>query len=360
MKYILKLTLAFAYLHICTFAHFSSVYAQIPPGYYDPAQGLSGQPLKVALHGIIDNHTAVSYNNLYTHFLVTDVKPGNVVWDMYSDVPGGTAPYVYHYNTGDECGSYNSEGDCFNREHSFPASWFDDQTPMYSDMFHLYPTDGYVNNRRSNYPFGEVGNATWTSQNGSKVGSCSWPGYSGTVFEPIDAYKGDFARSYFYMSVRYYGEDGSWPGSPMVNGAELLNWAKSMLLQWHSQDPVSQKEIDRNNLIYGIQHNRNPFIDNPQWAAMIWGPGAGMPEFSAVQPLEVYPNPVSSVCNVLLPAGNPHAELKVFDMSGRELLSFYPEAGSVFQTDLSCLTPGLYILTLSNSENQYRALVLRK
>jgi len=360
MKKFTKYFIAFAYLQIFTLAYFSSVYGQIPPGYYDPAQGLSGQPLKVALHGIIDNHTSVSYSSLYTHFLLTDVKPGNIVWDMYSDIPGGNPSYVYHYNSGEECGSYNSEGDCFNREHSFPASWFNDQTPMYSDMFHLYPTDGYVNNRRSNYPFGEVGSASWTAQNGSKVGSCSWPGYSGTVFEPIDAYKGDFARSYFYMSVRYYGEDGSWPGSPMVNGAELLNWAKSMLLQWSAQDPVSQKEIDRNNLIYGIQHNRNPFIDNPQWAIALWGPGAGTAVLARVQSLYVYPNPATTICTVMIPSGQHNLTLDILDISGRLIQSCNPGTESVYQADLSALKPGFYVISLQGDSMVFRALVIRK
>ncbi len=126
---------------------------------------------------------------------------------MYSDNPGGTVPYTYNLTDADQCGNYGGEGDCYNREHSWPKSWSDEDAPMYSDLFHLYPTDGYVNGRRSNYPFGDVGSASWTSMNGSKVGSCSYPGYSGTVFEPIYEYKGDFARSYFYMTVRYYNED---------------------------------------------------------------------------------------------------------------------------------------------------------
>ena len=96
-------------------------------------------------------------------------------------------------------------------------------------------------------------------------------GYTGTVFEPIDEYKGDFARAYFYMSVRYYGEDSNWGSSGMTNKSEIEDWAMTMLLNWHNNDPVSQKEIDRNNVIYNsYQHNRNPFIDHPEYAGMIW------------------------------------------------------------------------------------------
>ena len=245
---------------------------QIPSGYYDDAQGETGPVLKTALHNIIKGHTAKSYDYLWTAFQTTDAKSNGKVWDMYSDIPGGTPAYEYTFGT-NQCGSYNSEGDCYNREHSFPGSWFSDALPIYTDLFHLVPTDGWVNNKRGSYPFGETANPTYTSSNGSKLGPCSVSGYSGTVFEPIDEYKGDFARSYFYMATRYLGEDNNWPGSPMVNGAEPKGWALNMLGEWHISDPVSQKEIDRNNAIYGIQNNRNPFIDYPEWVYAIWGVG---------------------------------------------------------------------------------------
>ena len=189
---------------------------------------------------------------------------------MYSDIPGGTPPYEFTFVT-NQCGTYNSEADCYNREHSWPESWFGGASPMSSDIFHLFATDGYVNNRRSNFPYGKVGTATWTSMNGSKLGNCVSTGYTGTVFEPIDEYKGDFARSYFYMETRYYGEDSGWPGSPMTSGSQLLPWAQTLMMLWNLMDPVSQKEINRNDSIYkNIQHNRNPFIDHPEYASQIW------------------------------------------------------------------------------------------
>ncbi|MCB0771071.1 MAG: endonuclease [Flavobacteriales bacterium] len=249
--------------------------AQPPAGYYDPAEGLTGEPLRIALRGIIENHSVLAYNSLWSAFGLTDRKPNNMVWDMYSDVPDGTAPYEYAF-VEDQCGNYNSEGDCFNREHSFPQSWFNSAPPMDTDLFHLYPTDAWVNQNRGNSAFGEVGVPTWTSENGSKVGSCAYPGCSGTVFEPIDAYKGDLARSYFYMLTRYYGVTGSW-SSPMMQNGDFKPWVQSMLLQWHEDDPVSQKEIDRNNRIFiSLQFNRNPFIDRPEWAYSIWGPTASV------------------------------------------------------------------------------------
>ncbi len=263
--------------------------AQAPNGYYDEANGLAGAELKTALSSIIDGHTVISYDGLWTAFKFTDKKPNGKVWDMYSDVPGGTPAYEYTFGS-DQCGNYSGEGSCYNGEHSFPKSWFDGGKPMYSDMFHLVPTDGYVNGQRGNFPFGEVGSATWTSTNGSKKGTSSYPGYSGTVFEPIDEYKGDFARGYFYMATRYESKISGW-NSPMLNGTSYpayTEWAVNLLMDWHEQDPVSQKEIDRNNKIYSdYQHNRNPFIDHPEYVNLIWGDGTISVHFTSVPVTEV-------------------------------------------------------------------------
>jgi len=245
--------------------------ADIPPGYYDDAQGLDGEPLRLALHNIIDDHIPQSYSSLYGHFQSTDAKSDGTVWDMYSDVPGGTPPYIYNFTSADQCGNYGGEGDCFNREHSWPKSWFNEGMPMNTDLFHIYPTDGYVNGMRSNHPYGEVESTTWTSQNGSQRGNMNSYNHNGTVFEPIDEYKGDFARTYFYMSTRYYTEDSGWDDNDMVNGSNLNDWAVDMLMDWHLQDLVSQKELDRNDAVYAIQENRNPFIDHPEWVGCVWG-----------------------------------------------------------------------------------------
>lgn len=254
------------------------LFGQIPEGYYSSADGKTGAELKTALYNIIKDHTALSYNALWNAFKTTDRKANGKVWDMYSDVPGGTPAYEYTFGS-DQCGNYSGEGSCYNREHSFPKSWFDDAAPMYSDLFHLYPTDGHVNSRRSNYIFGEVQSATWTSTNGSKLGSSTESGSSLMVFEPIDEYKGDFARTYFYMATRYEDRIAGW-ASNGANPAAILDgtsypvfkeWYVRLLLRWHEQDPVSQKEIDRNNEIYNsYQHNRNPFIDHPEYAEQIW------------------------------------------------------------------------------------------
>ena len=260
---------------ILAFLFGNSLFAQAPTGYYDNATGKTGDELKLALHNIIKDHTPIAYQQIWNAFWSTDNKGNGVVWDMYSDIPNGTPPYTFSMGQ-NQCGEYVQEGDCYNREHSWPQSWFsgNDQATPSRDLHHVFPTDGFVNSQRGNNPFGEVDNASWTSQNGSKLGTCnSSLGYSGTVFEPIDEYKGDFARALMYMSVRYYSEDSDWGTSGMTIKSEIRPWAMTMLLRWNDEDPVSQKEINRNNVIYtDYQHNRNPFIDHPEYARMIWDP----------------------------------------------------------------------------------------
>ncbi len=249
--------------------------AQPPAGYYNSATG-TGETLKTQLYNIIKNHTVKSYDYLWTAFQTTDVKPNGKVWDMYSN-----CDFTFVAN---QCGEYSNECDCYNREHSWPKSWFKDLSPMNSDLFHLIPTDGSVNGMRGNYPFGTVANPTNTSGNGSKVGPCSYPGYTGIVFEPVDEYKGDFARNYFYMATRYENVISTWYSNDPNADAVLLDnsypvfetWFLNMLAAWHSADPVSTKEINRNNEVYAIQHNRNPFIDHPEYVQSIWGVGGSM------------------------------------------------------------------------------------
>ena len=308
--------------------------AQPPPGYYDPAQGLSGQAMKQALHDIIDDHAWLQYGGLWTAFQTTDVRPDGFLWDIYSDIPGGTPPYLYTLGT-DQCGTYNGEGDCYNREHSFPSSWFNDAYPMYTDLFHPYPTDGWVNQKRGSLPYGVVGAIDWSGQNGTKVGAANVQGYTGTVCEPIDAYKGDLARSYFYLMTRYMDVSASWSSDMLVNG-DLSPWAEYMLLQWHANDPVSAKEIDRNNAIFAIQQNRNPFIDHPEWVPYIWGPTAAIGETPRGSGFALVNDEV-----VLRDASLRGSNYHIVDASGRVAAS-----GRLVdeRTALPTLAPGLYVL----------------
>ncbi len=334
------------------------VTAQPPQGYYNSAEGLTGTALQQALHDIIDNHTSISYDALWTAFESTDKKDNGKVWDMYSDKPGGTPSYEFTFGT-KKCGNYSKEGDCYNREHSWPKSWFSEKTPMYSDLFHLCPTDGYVNNRRSNYPYGEVSNYTWKSTNGSKVGNCSFPGYSGVVFEPIDEYKGDFARNYFYMTTRYYHEDNGWAGSPMTTGSQLKPWAVNLLLKWHAQDPVSQKEIDRNNAVFGIQHNRNPYIDRPEWAQAIWGPLAVREQQVTV--LMTYPSPATDYCIVVFPETTSLSKVTstVYTITGTSVNAPVWTESNTLKVNVGNLKAGVYFLNLKVDNQTYRAKIVK-
>jgi endonuclease I len=269
-----KITFIFALLAIV----FNSQ-AQIPAGYYTNATG-TGDVLRDQLRAIITNgHTSNSYDNLEDDFYYTDNLGSQKVWDMYAMDGNGNAAYYFYYNvSGDQCGSYSGEGDCWNKEHSFPKSWWGGGSSIqYADLFHLVPTDGYVNNQRSNYPFGEVASPTWTSTNGSKKGACSFPGYTGTVFEPVDAYKGDFARNYFYMATRYMNSFASWETNVthVIDGNNFTAWTINLLIKWHELDPVSTKEIDRNNAAHDIQGNRNPYIDHPEYVCSVWGGACG-------------------------------------------------------------------------------------
>ena len=151
---------------------------------------------------------------------------------------------------------------------------------MYTDIHHLFATDTKVNSMRGNNPYGNVGTASWTSTNGSKLGSASDTlGYTGTVFEPIDEFKGDFARGYLYMATRYEDVISGWStnsdnANAVLDGSAdkvYEDWMLAMLKEWHESDPVSQKEIDRNEAAYLFQGNRNPFIDNPGYVELIWG-----------------------------------------------------------------------------------------
>ena len=255
-------------------------YAQIPAGYYSSATG-TGYTLKTNLYNIIKGHTDRGYDGLYTTYLASDrdyfYENDGTVLDMYSENPTGIDPYNYSTSSStDKCGNYSVEGDCYNREHIIPQSVFNKNAPMVSDAHSITPTDGKVNGLRSAFPHGIVASASKTTLNGSKLGSSGVSGYSGTVFEPIDEFKGDIARMYLYFATRYqntvsgYSYDMFDGSSDQVFTTAFLN----MLLTWHAQDPVNAREIARNNAIYARQNNRNPFIDHPEYAQAIWNPVA--------------------------------------------------------------------------------------
>ncbi|MBK7763447.1 MAG: endonuclease [Bacteroidetes bacterium] len=336
---------------VCIFVsvfYFSDAQAQ----YYNPAFGKNGTLLKTSLHDIIKGHNVGTYADLWTYFQSSDKKGSNTVWDIYSDIPGGTPPYTYTY-TADQCGTYNSEGDCYNREHTWPNTYFGGNIyPMYSDLQHIFPTDGWVNNKRGSLPYGIVNTTTWTSDNGSKTGTSStYPSSSFDVFEPIDSFKGDLARAFFYMSTRYEGEDAGWTNWEMANGAQLTNEAVNLLLTWHHNDPVSQKELNRNEAVYLIQNNRNPFIDYPIFADCIWGTGdctsLHVSDKLLASMLTVYPNPCSNTLHIQVPEQIHIHEIQISNLTGQII---WQQNTSSLQIETSALTNGIYVINLHTNQ----------
>ncbi|MBQ4017951.1 MAG: endonuclease [Paludibacteraceae bacterium] len=247
--------------------------AAIPDGYYNAVDTKkNADNILNALNGIIDNHTVIAYSGLEPYYEQTDFY-NDTLWDMYSTCTF----YMSHANIAQK---YVCDG--WNKEHLVCQSWLG-SGPMVSDLFNVYPTDARINNLRSNYAYGVVG-GSFSGFSGDpqhhglgKLGTSTTSGI-GTVYEPADEYKGDFARSFFYMVARYRSNTlNSGNGSKMFTSSptNLTAYSLSFLLDWHRQDPVSQKEIDRNQAVYGIQHNRNPFIDYPELVEYIWGNRVG-------------------------------------------------------------------------------------
>lgn len=271
--------------YVAIFSVFTSLLiGQIPAGYYDGTSGLTGATLKTKLSAIISAGAKDNgYDALYTGYPTTDsdhsYENDGSVLDMYSEDPTGSDPYNYQHGV-KKCGNYSTEGDCYNREHVIPQSFFDldnnkkGDPPMVSDIHFIRPTDGKVNGMRSNYPFGTVSKASFTSKNGSKLGPCSATGYTGTVFEPIDEFKGDIARMVFYFVTRYESKLSGFSTGNMLGDSTypgLQTWELNVLLTWAAQDPVSASEIERNDASYNFQNNRNPYIDHPEWVQLVWG-----------------------------------------------------------------------------------------
>ena len=240
-----------------------------------------GETLFDALNSKIRGDVKVtSYDGLKEAYKKTDLVPGtSLIWDTY----GG-----YQYTFGKS--GNKSPGAGYNREHSIPQSWFSERSPMKSDIVHVVPTDCYVNNRRSNYVFGEVSSVEYQhnfpSRNDgygnliqtdgvSKLGNTTYKGDTLKVFEPDDQYKGDFARICLYFATCYPKEaDDSANALLFYNTASfpyLTDYGVELCLKWHAQDPVSEKEINRNNGIQEVQKNRNPYVDHPEWVNKIWG-----------------------------------------------------------------------------------------
>ena len=265
---------------LCCLLSAGSVYADIPSGYYSGIENKKDEGLREFLSGIIDGHTSISYGNgMHSYYAYTDCdRNGNII-DMYSKCK---------FTISDAGSSQSKVCDCWNKEHTVPSSWFSKAKPAYSDFFHIVPTDARINNFRGNIPYGETSNTDYVTKDANKamglghIGTSSFSGYSGKVYEPDDEYKGDLARNYLYMITRYMNMDftqateGTAVFTYSGKKAYFTSYAISLFMKWHREDPVSQKEIDRNNAVYqSVQHNRNPFIDYPYLAEYLWGKEKG-------------------------------------------------------------------------------------
>lgn len=360
------------YLLICLFT-IQFILAQPPQGYYDTAEGLSGYSLKTALYNIIKDHNDQSYNAIDDFMIWADLdvyyeNDGSIL-DPYSEIPNGQDPYTFDPIT-NACGNYSGEGDCYNKEHVIPQSVFSQADPMRGDAHHLLPTDGRVNGFRSNFPFGTVGTnlvsqsgITNPTQNGSKLGNSIVPGYSGTVFEPIDEFKGDIARIYFYFVTRYQDLVGNWSSYPMFNGSsdQVLDTPfLNHLYQWHLNDPVSQKEIDRNNAVFQHQGNRNPFIDNPDWVCEVWNVNncTLSTDVFTENDFIVYPNP--SEGNVYVETTELIETITVFSVQGTQIMNIKQPVFDGNQFQISGLTSGFYFVNCTiNGQNIIRKIIVR-
>ncbi|QES46768.1 ribonuclease [Streptomyces venezuelae] len=224
--------------------------------YYAAAEGKTGAALKSALHGIIKNQSKIGYDQVWTALKVTDEDPAN----------RNNVILLYSGRSQSKSGNGGGVND-WNREHVWAKSHgnFGTATGPGTDLHHLRPEDVTVNSTRGNKDF-DLGGSPVSEAPGSRTDADS--------FEPRNAVKGDVARMLLYMAVRYEGGDGfaNLEMNDKVNNGSLpLQGRISVLKQWHQQDPPDAFEQRRNQVIYDTyQHNRNPFIDHPEWVNSIW------------------------------------------------------------------------------------------
>lgn len=361
-----------------------SLQAQIPTGYYDHATG-TGYTLKTQLKRIVNTandpeistneyfHAAQSYDDLWNLYETSDFRANPnypatdpnefLVWDMYSncDFIFGTVASGGHQDNGTGGGN---ECDRFNREHSFPRSWFGGSSglPIFSDAFHVIPSDKKVNGQRGNLAYGEVNTSIshTNTANNSYIGTSSLSGPTRDVFEPIDIYKGDLARGLLYIAVRYEDEIASWEnlnddGNEMLDGTSskvFEQWAIDMLYSWHVNDPVSQKEIDRNNAIYNFQSNRNPFIDHPEYVAQIWGSVLAVDDYAS-NDFSIYPNPTHADIVYINKGNNAIKSLELYSISGKLILTkkINTSHSTITLDNLNSVASGMYLLKIQTDKN---------
>lgn len=323
---------------------------------------------------------SINYGDVDFYFNRTDSKPaesggGSVIVDRYSgERPNGLDSCNYRYDV-DFCssgGTASSQCVCYVKEHSFPKSWFGGNViPMYSEMHLLLPADNYTNNAKSNFPIGYVKTPSITSYNGTKIGSSDDSlnyGFNATsVFEPIDQFKGDFARIYLYMVTRYESVVASWISNSTANDVMAGNsypaldpWILKLCVKWHKQDPPDLLERNRNDSVFVIQGNRNPYVDYPHWVEKVFGVD-GIDTSCVITAVRtnsnsftsaVFPNPANDRLQIqtVLPFPTKEASISVFDYLGRCILSHKINNGTVENNtiNIASLPRGIYLLQIEN------------
>ena len=283
----------------------------------------------------------------------------NLVLDMYSD---SLRYFVSDYIAQ----GYPSFGQRIHIEHSLPKSWWGShEWAAYKDLNNLFPADGSTNLSKSDNPLGIVFGTPIRFNGVSKSGAGNYPDYTGNVFEPADQYKGDFARAYFYMATAYEHYQNLWdtsnPKNIMQNNTYPVfkPWAMQLLLQWHRQDPVSSKELTRNNKVHSIQGNRNPFIDYPELAEYIWGNAVGIPwntttNINNPKSFIVFHNNAQNKIHFQNITNNSQLAVRIFDATGICLFQTMITSDEVI--DISNYANRLFIVQISNlfdNSNKY-------
>jgi len=368
-------------IYILFAALLSGFSANAGPGtYYNSLDTTrSCENLKTQLYHLISsNITLVPYSFVDNNYNRTDYKPaetggGYVIVDRYSsDIPGGIDSCNFRYPTGFCLGATTSvQCQCYDKEHTFPASWFGGSNDnavknAYSDMHFIWPADGWTNFKKGNVPLGYVNSPFYTSNNGSKVGtskSSSNFGYTtSNVFEPRDDFKGDFARAYLYFITRYEDSLPSLIGRStsdyVLDGNKypgLDSWILQLCVKWHKQDPPSAFEIQRNDSVFAIQGNRNPYIDFPYWVEKIFGPNGissscvntAIVSHRSID-FSIFPNPANSELSIRLDGVlSDKVTFEIIDMVGRKLRTEeFPPNMQMHGIDISGLPNGVYFINL--------------
>lgn len=238
--------------------------------YAETLYGKKGAELKTAIFKLTAPSTVLDYGSgkgkTWEGFYTTDrIEETNECLDRYSNE-------TWYFSTT----STNSSITGMNIEHSFPKSWWGGSSnSAYKDLYNLMPCEAKINSSKSNYGMGTVSNAK-TDNGCTKVGSGSAGSQAATLWEPADKWKGDFARGYMYMSTAHQNLNSNYEGQALISLQKdayptLKEWAYTLYLTWSRNDKVTQLEVDRNNAVNAIQHNRNLFIDFPNLAEYVWG-----------------------------------------------------------------------------------------